>query len=63
MRRATIEPWEPADNSLERAFDLGYEEDEDDSPHEYVTEDELRDIAEHEILGGACVESCQRMRG
>ena len=35
----------------------------DDLQNEYAHEDELRDQAEHEPLGGADVDHLQRMRG
>ena len=46
---------------------MGNEEDKQESDDhqttEFVHEDELREQAEHEPLGGADVEHCQRMRG
>jgi hypothetical protein len=36
---------------------------DDPQTTEFVHEDELREQAEHEPLGGADVEHCQRMRG
>ena len=43
--------------------DSNTEEDHDEPSGPFAHEDELREEASHEPLGGADVEHCQRMRG